>query len=152
MSSREYVVVMARTWLGTKWRHQAMRKNVGVDCIGLIGGVGMECGLLDATYEKRKPEYRAYSLEPMPEILRAACSEYLEEIPISQATLGDVLVFKVIGGLQPQHFGIISKLNEKNRPHYIIHSTNIYPRKVVETRIDEAWRSRIVAAFKYRGL
>lgn len=44
---RVEIVAMARSWLGTPWIHQGRLKSVGVDCGGLIIGVGKETGLLD---------------------------------------------------------------------------------------------------------
>lgn len=35
----EMVVAEALSWLGTPYRHQASRKGVGCDCLGLIRGV-----------------------------------------------------------------------------------------------------------------
>ena len=36
---RAAVLAEARSWLGTPYRHQASRKGVGCDCLGLVRGV-----------------------------------------------------------------------------------------------------------------
>ncbi len=52
------VMEIARSWVGTKFHHQGRRKNVGVDCIGLIVGVAQELGLNveDKTDYAREPK------------------------------------------------------------------------------------------------
>ncbi|MEM9842167.1 MAG: peptidase P60, partial [Pseudomonadota bacterium] len=37
--TRAEVIEAARAWLGTPYRHQASRRGVGADCLGLIRGV-----------------------------------------------------------------------------------------------------------------
>ena len=36
--SREHIVEAARDWIGTPYRHQASKKGVGADCLGLLRG------------------------------------------------------------------------------------------------------------------
>ena len=38
-SRAEEIVARARAWIGTPYRHQASRKGVGCDCLGLVRGV-----------------------------------------------------------------------------------------------------------------
>jgi cell wall-associated NlpC family hydrolase len=45
MLDRQHIVDTARGWLGVPYRHQGRRKDKGVDCVGLIIGVGAELGL-----------------------------------------------------------------------------------------------------------
>ena len=39
---REAVIVIARSWIGTPYLHQASLKGVGCDCLGLIRGIWRE--------------------------------------------------------------------------------------------------------------
>ena len=41
-ATAERVVAAAQTWIGTPYRHQAARKGVGCDCLGLVRGVWRE--------------------------------------------------------------------------------------------------------------
>lgn len=149
--TREQVVEEARTWLGTPWKHQAMLKGVGVDCIGYLAGVAYNLGLADARPKMRMPEYRAYGREPLPNVLLAACAQYLDEIPIPGAGLGDILLLRVPRGLYPQHFAIVSAMGD-GVPSHVLHATSASPRKVVENIIDDEWRSRVFKAFHIRGV
>ena len=39
---RARIVAIVRAWCGTPYRHQASRKGVGCDCLGLVRGVYRE--------------------------------------------------------------------------------------------------------------
>ncbi len=36
---RGYIVRLARSWIGTPYHHQASKRGVGTDCIGLVRGI-----------------------------------------------------------------------------------------------------------------
>ena len=40
--TRARIVMIARTWAGTPYHHQASTKGVGTDCLGLVRGVYRE--------------------------------------------------------------------------------------------------------------
>jgi NlpC/P60 family putative phage cell wall peptidase len=149
--TREQVVAEAAEWLGTPWRHQAMLKGVGTDCIGYLAGVALELGIADARAQMRDPRFRGYGREPLPEVLLAACEQYLDEIPPAAAGLGDILLLRVPRGLQPQHFAVVSRVTD-GQPSHILHATAASPRKVVENGLDAQWRSRIDKAYRFRGV
>jgi NlpC/P60 family putative phage cell wall peptidase len=149
--TRADVVAEAMTWLGTPWKHQAMLKGVGTNCIGYLAGVALELRLADARDKMRNPRFRGYGREPLPDVLLAACEEYLDEIDPSTAGLGDILLLKVPRGVQPQHFGVVSRVTD-GKPSHMLHATAASPRKVVENGLDAAWSSRIVKAYRFRGV
>jgi NlpC/P60 family putative phage cell wall peptidase len=138
------VVNEARTWLGTRWQHQAMLKGIAVDCVGLIVGVGRELGLL-ADFDHHAPRYRGYGRQPKPEMMLAGCDEHFDRVAFEDLQLGDLILMRV--EKDPQHFAIVTKLD----PLYIIHSYT-QTNAVTEHGIDEAWRSRFVRAYRFRGL
>lgn len=41
--TRDAIVIEARAWIGTRYRHQASVKGVGCDCLGLVRGVWRNC-------------------------------------------------------------------------------------------------------------
>lgn len=149
--SREQVVAEAMTWLATPWRHQAMLKGVGTDCIGLLAGIALETGIADARAHMRDPRFKGYGREPLPEVLLAACEEYLDSIEIDAAGLGDILLLKVPRGRNPQHFAVISRV-AAGKPTHMLHATSAYPRRVVENSIDAAWWSRVLKAYRFKGV
>ena len=140
--TRNEIVNEARTWLGTKWIHQACLKGVAVDCVGLIRGVYEHCTgeavtvAIDypATWHLFKAEERLYT----------EVKKYLTEIPIAEARPGDVLLFG-FGKGPAHHAGILAT------PDTFIHSWADVG-KVTETRLDAFWRKNIRAAFRYPGV
>ncbi|MFO0287190.1 MAG: hypothetical protein ACK51C_13080 [Brevundimonas sp.] len=42
MSRRDLALAVARSWLGTPYRHQASLRGEGADCLGLVRGVWRE--------------------------------------------------------------------------------------------------------------
>lgn len=138
---RASVIVSAHWWIGTPWKHQASLRGIGTDCIGLIVGVARELGIHGAKEFAADTEIAGYGREPKPDMLEAACDRYLD--PCADPKPGDILLLKFTA--EPQHFAIISQ------PDYMIHAY-AQARKVVENRIDDVWRSRIVRAYSYRGL
>lgn len=140
------VVAEARAWLGTPWQHQAALKGVGCDCTGLVRGVIAAFRPLPAELEQM-----SYARVPDGVTLLRLCREHLHEVPAASAQPGDVLTFRYT--LHPQHLGIagdyvhgglslIHALDQRGR------SAASLAGRVVEHRLDVAWRSRLVAVFR----
>jgi NlpC/P60 family putative phage cell wall peptidase len=145
MITRAQVVAEARTWLGTRWHHQAAAKGIGSDCIGLVAGVARELGIIGGAEFQSDPAIRGYGREPDPKMLLSACARYLEPVHLPEIQLGDILVLRF--ETEPQHFALVSQRG----PDYMIHAF-AQARRIVENRIDAVWRSRIVRAYAYRGI
>lgn len=146
MITRAEIVAEARSWIGTPWLHQASVRGAGCDCIGLIVGVGAALGVPEAMQWLKDPSFRTYGRLPDPALLLQGATTYLDRIKIREASLGDTLLFHWEGG-PPRHFGIVTKLE----PMYMVHAL-AQARRVTEHRIDELWQSRIVMAFRAKGL
>jgi NlpC/P60 family putative phage cell wall peptidase len=143
MTTRADVLRVAQTWLGTRWQHQAWIKGVGTDCIGLVAGVALELGLPEAIAWAADPTQHSYGRDPQPAALLTNVVRFLDPISLGTERPGDILLLRF--SREPQHFAILSA------PDRIVHAY-AQARKVVENRLDEAWRSRIVGAYSYRGL
>ncbi len=143
MTTRAQVVAVAHRWLGTRWTHQASKRGVGTDCIGLVVGVARELELPEADKFDSDLSIAGYGREPDPQMTMSACGRYLW--PVDDPQPGDILYMKVHGVAHPMHFAIMSS------DDYMIHAY-AQAKKVVENRIDAVWRSRIVRAYSYRGL
>lgn len=145
MTARAQIIAEARTWLGTKWHHQASLKGVGCDCIGLVAGVALACGIAEAQAFYVDWEILGYGRHPDPQMLMRACDRYLDRKADLTAEPADILVMRF--EREPQHFGIVTDTT----PRTMIHSL-AGARKVVEHRIDELWQSRVVRVYSFRGL
>ncbi len=134
---RVEIVATARSWLGTSWTHQGRLKNVGVDCGGLIIGIGKETDLLDF-------DTSAYGRIPDGQKLRALCNEHLVAKPISDIVPGDVLLMRFTR--HPRHLAIVG---DSGDPFSLIHAYADAGR-CVEHSADPKWRRRIVAAYSFK--
>jgi NlpC/P60 family putative phage cell wall peptidase len=137
---RQLIVAEAREYIGTKFQHQARLKGVGCDCAGLVVGVAKTFGLTAF-------DMLGYAPVPDGTTLKKSCQENMQEIPTNEIDLGDVLLFRFHS--EPTHLAIVG-----DHPHggfSIIHSY-APSRKVVEVRLDEVWLSRIVAAYRFKGV
>ena len=132
----------ARDWLGTPYRHQASRKHIGTDCLGLIRGVWRE---LYGDEPEAPPAYTPDWAETLAEdSLLDAARRYLTEIPIGEARDGDILLFRMGLGCPAKHAAILTGADR------IIHA--YWGRAVCETRLVPWWRRRIAAAFRFPDL
>lgn len=136
--TRSKVVEVARSWLGTKFRHQG-RSKLGVDCCGVVILVGQELGLTtyDTTNYNRRTSGEAF--------LHHFRDAGLIEKPVRDLKPGMVVV--TTDDNFPCHCGII----EMHRGQlYMIHSYML--RKKVDRDLVEHWRPKIIGAFDYPGV
>jgi NlpC/P60 family putative phage cell wall peptidase len=139
------IVTQARTWLGTPFHHQARLKGKGCDCLGLVVGVVDELGLEDANGMKLAAHDEiTYSRQPDGAYLTEKLTGLLAEIPASEARAGDLALFKVREN--PQHLAI---LTDYEGTLGMIHCF-APARKVVEHRLDDDWKSRMIKAFRWQ--
>ncbi len=138
--TRMDIVREARTWIGTPFSHQGSLKGVACDCIGLIKAVGMQFKLMD--YDPNSAEalsYANYSMMPDSKRMREALSRWFISIPVQDAEVADF--YFMAWGREPQHVALITD-------HGIIHSYS-GAGKVVEHGMDERWKQRISAAYRF---
>jgi len=138
------IVAEARRWIGTPWRHQACKRGVGTDCLGLIVGVGVAVGAEGNEAWAGDARVKGYGRVPVPETLLNLCDEYLSRKPIAAALPGDILVMAFLK--YPQHFAIVSALG----PTYMVHAY-AQRRQVIETRSDIPG-AKLLRAYSYKGL
>jgi NlpC/P60 family putative phage cell wall peptidase len=103
--SRAAIVAETMSWLGTPYRHQASLKSVGCDCLGLIRGIWRShFGAEPEAIAPYTPDWaEACGDEP----LVAAARRHLQEIAISAAEPGDVLLFRWRPGMPAKHAGVL---------------------------------------------
>lgn len=136
MTTRLDVIAEARTWLGVRWHHQG-RSRAGIDCVGLAIKVGHALGLSDF-------DIADYSRQPDPAMMRSLLAQHMRLIGDPEP--GDLLLMRF--EREPQHVAILTEF--QGAPG-IIHAY-AQARKVVEHRLDSVWKSRIVGAYRYKGL
>ena len=156
---RETLVVQARTWLGTDFKHQgrikkSMRNKGGVDCLGLVICVARELNLQSGVFDKDGKDIPIYKFDDLeysrnsdPQKLLNGFSKACIEIDLKKAKAGDVLLFKFEG--MPKHLAIITEVNGEQIT--IIHAF-FKIGKVVEHIIDDEWKSRIAKVYRLRKI
>jgi NlpC/P60 family putative phage cell wall peptidase len=135
-------LAIARSWIGTPYRHQAACKGAGCDCLGLIRGVWTE---LWGGEPEPVPAYSPDWAEPQGiEVLHQAALRHLRAKPLNDEASGDVLLFRMRQGGIAKHLGIAGATGAC--PTFV-HSYSGHG--VVESPLTQPWRRRIVARFAF---
>lgn len=133
--TRDDFIAQTRTWLKTPYHHQGRVKGVGVDCIGLLVGVGEEMGI---DISNVPTDYGRY---PSAEFLFRSLAETGHVTRTRDPKPGDIVLFRVRG--QPTHFGLLTDYG-------FIHADMVFG--AVEVPLDEKWRARVVRTYKINHL
>ena len=144
MTNREDKIIrVARSWIGTPYRHQASVKGQGCDCLGLLRGVWRE--VVGAEPEV-VPSYTAdWSEMGREERLWGAAMRNLAVTDIDTAKGGQVALFRMRAGHVAKHLGILAGMGTDFIT--VIHAYT--GRGVIETPLTDAWGRKIVAQFKF---
>lgn len=162
---RAVIVAHARAWIGTPYHHQASRRGVGSDCVGLVRGIWR-------TLYKCEPEPlpaygRDWSEATGREALLEAARRHFVEVVPEAARAGDVLVFRYRPQAVAKHAGILAlspvdgreaaegeirgnRLGDAGTRFSLIHAIEGAP--VTEVALTEWWRRRVAAAFQFPGM
>ena len=138
------VVQAARAWIGTPYCHGASTWGAGADCLGLIRGLWRH--LYGREPEAVPPYSPDWAEATRDERLWAAARRHLNEVPPGQAVPGDVLLFRMRAAGPAKHLGVLAS-DADSRPT-VVHAYSGLG--VVESPLGEAWRRRVVAAFRFR--
>ncbi|MDR2777414.1 MAG: hypothetical protein LBB24_01430 [Rickettsiales bacterium] len=142
--TQELIVRTARSWIGTRFHFTGrIRKNSanagGVDCIGLVVRVGGEIGASSGGKNIESYDYLTYSRYPNAGEMKKFLDEHLLVVNREDANIGDLAYLNFANGLE--HIALISDLG-------IIHC-HLGARSVVEHRLDDYWREKIVGFYRY---
>ncbi|WP_274424857.1 NlpC/P60 family protein [Chelativorans sp. YIM 93263] len=134
------VIAEALAWIGTPYRHQASRKGVGCDCLGLIRGVWR--GLYGAEPERTG----AYSMDWAEtgggeRLLEAARRHFVDCDALRR---GRLVLFRWRPHLPAKHAGIMVEGDA------FIHAYE--GRGVVVSSLVPQWRRRVAGVFAFPAL
>ena len=140
--SPDMIVAEARTWIGTRYQHQASLKGVGCDCLGLVRGVWRVC---IGDEPERPPAYAPDWAEAGGrETLAEAALRHLQPVALDTFAAGDVLLFRYREGMIAKHVAIASGSAT------MIHAHDGACR--CEVAIAPWWRRRLAFAFRFPGV
>lgn len=147
MTLRDNVIAEARTWIGTKFQHQAHLKGVGCDCIGLVWKAGEAAGAFSPDpVEVQK--YLNYGRNPNPRIMRQALLEFFEPINGTDAEIADIAWIKWREDL-PMHLALLAE--DRTGRRTILHAIQDVG-KVVEHGFTQEWIDRVDSWWRYPWL
>ncbi|MEO0816948.1 MAG: NlpC/P60 family protein [Pseudomonadota bacterium] len=144
--TRSEIVSAAGEWIGTPYRHQASRKAVGADCLGLVRGVWRTC--VGPEPEMPSPYTADWAEKTGDDLLLQAARRHLVERIVEQADQGDVLVFRMSTGVPAKHCAIL--IEGTVHGGRILHA--YWGRSVCVTRLVPWWTRRIAGAFSFPNL
>jgi NlpC/P60 family putative phage cell wall peptidase len=133
------ITTIARSWIGTPYRHQASLKHAGCDCLGLIRGVWREhFGDEPEVPPPYSPDWAEASIE---EALADAGRRHLIEVPLLVFQAGDVLMFRWKPHLPAKHAGIATSRTT------MVHAQD--GACVSEVSLSPWWLKRLSFAFRF---
>lgn len=133
MVTRAQVIAEARTWIGTRYRHEGRIRGHACDCVGLVLGVAQALGLADVSLT---------GYGKIPQGVESGCDAHMARAEPPRP--GDVLLFRIEDGGEAKHLGLMTDLG-------VIHAYAA-ARKVCEHRIDGLWRRRLVRGYALPGV
>lgn len=140
--ARAAIVAEARSWIGTRYHHQASVKGVGCDCLGLVRGVWRGClGDEPETPPAYQPDWAEASGI---ETLADAALRHLVPVKIDTFQAGDVLLFRWRDGCIAKHVAIATT------DATMIHAHD--GAEVCEVALAPWWRRRLAYAFSFPGV
>lgn len=136
------IVALARTWIGTPYRHQAATMGAGCDCLGLVRGIwAAHLGELPEVVPPYSPDWS----EPQgDEALLRAATRHLVPCSLPGMAAGQVILFRMRHGAVAKHLGVVGQVGTYAS---FIHAYTGHG--VVESPLTTAWARRIVACFAF---
>lgn len=140
---RARLLAEARAWIGTPYIHQASCRGAGTDCLGLIRGIWRE--VIGPEPEHPGPYSADWAEARHEERLLGAALRHLIPLGADQATVGDVLIFRMRRGGPAKHVGVLS--TPGLRPGRLIHAYSGH--SVTETSLTEPWLAKLAGTFRF---
>jgi NlpC/P60 family putative phage cell wall peptidase len=139
MKTQNEIVRIAREWIGTPYRHQASRKGVGCDCLGLVRGVWRE---IYGHEPEATPAYSPDWAEATGrEQLAQAAHRHMIGKPLTDVEEADLLLFRWMPHLPAKHAGIATDGGR------MVHAQDGHA--VSEIWLSPWWLKRVAFAFRF---
>lgn len=149
-TAREKLQKIGREWLGTPYRHQAKLKGVGVDCVGLCIGIGLESHFLPPMTPEEWQPFARYSRTPNPDKMTEALNLFMRPV-VDTPRAGDWAFIEWRTGqgrALPMHMAMLC--DGPNGPT-ILHAFETRG-AVVEHGFESGWPEQVVSWWRYPRL
>lgn len=133
-------VIIAESWLGTPYIHQAAKKGIGCDCLGLIRGIYSE--FYNVPLIVPPPYNPGWGEHTGNETLYAGAKEYMIEDDSLTFKRGHVILFRHKPELIMKHCGIV--VDDQR----MIHS--IQKQGVCYTHYANSWKRKAITSFHFK--
>ena len=143
MTSADVIIDTARSYLGTRFRHQGRTRAEGLDCLGLLLAIANDIGVTWQADISAVHAQCGYSHMPCTTELRRGLELSLIAKHVVAMQISDIVLLCVQG--RAQHLGMLARYGESH-DFSIIHAY-APARKVVEHRLDDVWRQAIVGVY-----
>ena len=145
LPTRENVVLLARSYLGTRYHHRGRTPQLALDCGGVPICIMRTLGLVPETFD-----VAPYTMLPDGKSLLSICDALADRIEnFIDAAAGDVIV--ISADQHPQHVGILA--NHVYGGFSFIHASNDRGvHRVIETRLRFDRSNRFICAYELRGI
>lgn len=132
----------AERWLGTPYRHQASRRGIGADCLGLVRGIW--ANIYGTEPEQPGPYSSDWADARDTDRLMEAAHRYCTLVPDQIMEPGNLLVFRWKHHLAAKHVGIYIGCDR------FIHAYE--GAGVIASALVPQWRNRIAGVFRFPNL
>jgi NlpC/P60 family putative phage cell wall peptidase len=105
LADREAILAEAVRWIGTPYCHQASRRGVGADCLGLI--VGIWNALATTPLDLPRQDQRSWAQHADGEPLLDGLRQFLNEKPAATAEPGNVLALRWRSHWPASHLAVL---------------------------------------------
>jgi NlpC/P60 family putative phage cell wall peptidase len=105
LADREAILAEAVRWIGTPYCHQASRRGVGADCLGLI--VGIWNALATTPLDLPRHDQRSWAQHADGEPLLDGLRQFLIEKPAATAEPGNVLALRWRSHWPASHLAVL---------------------------------------------
>ena len=141
ITKREEALQLARTWIGTPYKHQAMKKGLGCDCAGLVMGIWNELYGRPPKDFVLPPYTASWAEETGLQLMVDAGNKYFTQVPISEMLPGDVIMYRMYSKGPTKHSGILAS------PNTMIHAYNHH--NVMESGLINNKGSQLTHVFRF---
>jgi NlpC/P60 family putative phage cell wall peptidase len=139
--NRQKIIDIARTWIGTPYRHQSSIKGEGCDCVGMVRGVYREFFGVENDPENMPPYQPNWYEVDQKDPLLLFGRRHLEEVPFEEMMPSDILVFRMKRGVSAKHCGIITSTDT------MVHAYS--KQKVYEVSLGDQWLRKVAAVLRF---
>jgi NlpC/P60 family putative phage cell wall peptidase len=143
VSARERALAVARTFIGTPYRHQGHRRGVGCDCLGLVRGVWRE--LYGRESEAPGPYSPDWAETGRGDPLLEAARRHFVSVAAGDGLPGDLVLFRWRDAGPARHCGLLDEPDESGAR--LIHAYQ--GASVLSSPLTPGWAGRIAATFRF---